>query len=322
MATAQTSPRARGAGRTALDLRGRSACNVRRGDGGMSHHRSRAQRRLGCGVLLTGALLALPSLGHAGPGDEATLVLGVSQNGKLDARLSRVLSERLQHNGENVLPNAQLSSADRQCLSAECFDQVAVREGARLLITTTLQENGPNNFFITSVLYDSVKHVPYQTTSTCDCLSEALAVRVSDMADKLLKEYRQREANPSVITPPPGPGETDPNPRTGPGPSPKQTQPAIELFTPTSKVVAGILGGLGIAALATSIVWTAYHNQPSDGPCGPAGTPMVCFHNNTSRMIGGYVATGLLAAGVGVTLYLGHRSASKNSNKPSSVESR
>lgn len=257
------------------------------------------------------ALLAASSSSLAAPGDDPTLVLGVSQNGKLDSHLTKVLGERLQHNGENVLSNAQLSSTDRQCLSAECFDKVAEREGARLLLTTALQQNGTNNYFITAVLYDAEKHVPYQETASCDCLSDALAVKVSDMADKLLKDYRQRAASPSILPTPPGPGPGGTGvvvPPLGPldGSGGKDTKQGARFsLSPQRKVLLGVFGGIGAAALITAIALHAVDgNRTSSTACNP--DPLLvndhCILKTLPGYATGYALAGGAAIGIGLVL--------------------
>lgn len=273
-----------------------------------------AAQPLAAGLALGLTLLA-PNASHAGIGDDPTLVLGVSRDGRIDQQLTKAVTDRMLHNGENVLTNNRLLSSERQCLSGECFDNIASREHAQLLFTSQLQQNAPGSFYITAVLYDAVKHIPFQEGSPCECSSEELASKVSDLADKLLKRYRERPLVPSASGPstpqPPlaSVGTQTPSSSANPGSGAKET------FTKGSKIAAGVVGGLGLAALVTSIAWTASNGSDAPGPCGTT-QPQVCYYDYTTHMKAGYAVTGILAVGVGVALIWGNYSARKHQSNP------
>lgn len=271
----------------------------------------RAAQTLGAGLAM-GLTLLVSTVSHAGIGDDPTLVLGVSRDGRVDQQITKAVTDRMLHNGENVLTNNRLLSSDRQCLSGECFDNIASRERAHLLFTSQLQQNAPGSYYITAVLYDAVKHIPFQEGSPCECSSEELALKVSDLADKLLKRYRERPLVPSVSEPsapnPPSAGVVGSGPESIPSTQPKKDTSTGIVLSHERKVAAGVLGGLAAITLATSIALTVINGRHTGDLCMYDAQPdrpaeMRCNLNTTAFYGTGYALTGGLLIGLGFTLF-------------------
>lgn len=257
--------------------------------------------------LATVCVLAVPHAALAAS-DENILLLGVARAGKFDQRLTKDLSDHLARSGETVSQRSSLSSQDRNCTDQECLDRLAEREKAQVVLTTQLQENGSDAYYVVMTLFDAVRHSPLTERNLCDqCTGDTLTLKLSDTADKLLKRYRDRKNR--VATDPTGPGPDGPPHGTsliGPDGRPilppgKTTPTTGWSLSPKRKVIAGVLGGLAGAALITSIALTATNGQDTGLPCGMAN--QLCALDNKALFISGYVATGLLLGGVALTLF-------------------
>lgn len=260
-----------------------------------------------CLAILT-CLTTVPQVASATP-DENILLLGVERAGKFDQRLTKELSDHLARSGESLSQRSTLSSQDRACTDQECLDRLASRENAQVVLTTQLQDNGTDAYYVVMTLFDAVRHSPLAERTLCDqCTGDTLTLKLADTADKLLKRYRNRKSGAptepigTVPTPPPGSNLTGPPdgqplvlpPGSG---TPKQGQGWT--LSPKRKIIAGVLGGLAGAALITSIALTATDKQDTSLPCGNS----LCALDNKGLYIPGYVATGLLLGGVALTIF-------------------
>lgn len=265
-------------------------------------------RRSSLLCLATICALAVPHVAEATT-DENILLLGVSRAGKHDQRLTKDLTDHLARSGEQLSQRPTLSAQDRSCTDQECLDQLAAREKAQVVLTTQLQENGTDAYYVVMTLFDAVRHSPLTERNLCEqCTGDTLTLKLSDTADKLLKRYRDRKSGVTtdtvgtVPTPPPGANITDP-----PGgqlvvpPSSASSQSGQRwTLSQKQKIIAGVLGGLAGAALITSIALTATDKQDTTVlPCGST----LCALDNKGLYIGGYVATGLLLGGVALTIF-------------------
>ena len=218
------------------------------------------------------------------------------------------LTDHLARSGEQLSQRQTLSAQDRSCTDQECLDQLAAREKAQVVLTTQLQENGTDAYYVVMTLFDAVRHSPLTERNLCEqCTGDTLTLKLSDTADKLLKRYRDRKSGVTtdtvgtVPTPPPGATITDP-----PGgqlvvpPSSAGSQPGQGwTLSQKQKIIAGVLGGLAGAALITSIALTATDKKDTSLPCGSNLGAL----DNQGLYIGGYVATGLLLGGVALTIF-------------------
>lgn len=271
-------------------------------------------RRFSLLCFATICALAVPHVASATT-DENILLLGVSRAGKHDQRLTKDLSDHLARSGEQVSPRPTLSTQDRSCTDQECLDQLASREKAQVVLTTQLQENGTDAYYVVMTLFDAVRHSPLTERNLCDqCTGETLTLKLSDTADKLLKRYRDRKSGVTtdtvgmVPTPPPGAN------LTGPADGPLVVPPVSDInkpkqgwmLSPKRKIIAGVLGGAAAAALATSIALTVINGSAASGTCSyMSQTPEErCVYNNTAGYAVGYAATAGLLIGVGLTLGL------------------
>jgi hypothetical protein len=138
------------------------------------------------GLVLSLLLLALPARA------ETILMLGVLRDGKVDGRLSRAVQERLTHAGETVLAPAGLSPQERLCASTDCLDRLVGREKAQLVLSARLQQSA-GFAYITALLYDAAHQRNLDASAVCDkCLPESLSLRVGDLYERLLRDYRDR----------------------------------------------------------------------------------------------------------------------------------
>ena len=268
-------------------------------------------RRSICAAVLTGVILLVAATAAAEPTDEHVLIVGVSRGHGSDSRLVKGLGEHLQRSGL-LLTGESLSTADRACESPDCTLALARREDAQLVLTARLQDNPPSTVFITMALFDAVRRAPFQETALCDpCNQDSLLGKLSDVADKLIRQSREARQSP-----PPAPlsPQVPAIPLTPSDPGPvgslaiaadgrsAMTAGPMDRFSRKKKIWAGVLGGLGVVTLATAIALTATDGQATDRPCALRMPSHGCVIDNVAGYATTYALTGALAIGVGITL--------------------
>ena len=264
-------------------------------------------------VVIAGLIVSSVAKADAQPANEQVLVVAVSKGHGSDSRLVKGLGEHLQQSGM-LLAEETLSAQDRACESSECIESLANRTNSQLVLTAQLQENAPNTVFITMALFDAVRRAPFQATALCDqCNHEALIGKLSDVADKLIKQSREARQNPIRSTQPPivpvvplvsgDPGIGSNHGGSNSGQFPKIEQGFFAKLSPRRRVIAGVLGGLAGAALITSIALTATDKQYTSLPCEAMNSAGKCRLDNVGLYATGYALTGALAIGIGVTLF-------------------
>lgn len=268
-------------------------------------------RRSICAAVLTGVILLVAATAAAEPTDEHVLIVGVSRGHGSDSRLVKGLGEHLQRSGL-LLTGESLSAADRACESPDCTLALARREDAQLVLTARLQDNPPSTVFITMALFDAVRRAPFQETALCDpCSQDSLLGKLSDVADKLIRQSREARQSPSPAPPSPQ-VPAIPLPPSDPGPVSSLaiaadgrsgvTPGPMDRFSRKKKIWAGVLGGLAVVTLATAIALTATDGQATDRPCALRMPSHGCVIDNVAGYATTYALTGALAIGVGITL--------------------
>jgi len=273
-----------------------------------------------CAVVITTLTLAPAKDAAAQPSNERVLVVDVSKGRGSDARLIKGLGEHLMRAGL-LLTEGILSATERTCDGPECFEQLATREGAGLVLTAKIQDSTPGSFFITMALFDAERRAPLQETALCDqCTQEQLGIRIGDVADKLIRQCREARQRPPHAEPPvsvalvPIPAvhlEVSSSPGLSNGGSVSRDNAGLFAgLSKRRKILAGVLGGLAGATLITSIALSATHRQYTSLPCN-APDGQGCRLDNLPLFATGYAVTGALAVGVGITLFWPEKS-----NKP------
>ena len=324
----------------------------------------------GWGLALTLLLVTVPA-GAA----ETILSLGVLRDGKLEAKVSRAVHERLSRAGETAPPTSHLVLAERQCAVPECLDTLAGREKAQLILSARIQQSAGFSY-IAAFMYDVAHQRSMDVSAVCDkCLPEALALRVGDLYDRLLRDYRDRQRAEAAAPRRPGKPGAAPSPTQAsvaqanvaqsgaapvspasasqsaakaPAPSRPDTtavsqsqqaaatsapddepaqrpstatvpqKPSEPLVTtaaprvtehgfalsPKRKLIAGILGGIGVATLVASIALHATDGNATSIDCSAGGAmAKVCVLDNKVAYTLGYAVTSALAVSVGMTLF-------------------
>ncbi len=281
-----------------------------------------ARLSISASVLLAGILSALPSA-QAAPGDEVILALGVSRGGRHDAAQSRALQEHLQHSGE-TLASPRLSPADRLCGHQACFEELAQREGAAIVLGAQLQENPGGDIYSTVVLFDVARRVPIYEAGSCEhCSVEELSLKLGQQADSALRKYRDsRSTRRPVATALP---DVPLVPGVAPSSASRATSPALTRPAATSPaagpsrdgghfaqlglprlVVGSALAVLGLGLLAPSFYWVSQHGKAPDpiDLCQPQ-PGFKCGPNDLSLPMGlGFASSAVLLTGAALVLFL------------------
>ena len=264
-----------------------------------------------CAVVLSTVILLTATRAAAESTDEHVLIVGVSRGHGSDSRLVKGLGEHLQRSGF-LLTGESLAAADRACESPDCTLALARREDAQLVLTARLQDNPPSTVFITMALFDAVRRAPFQETALCDpCNQDSLLGKLSDVADKLLRQSREARQSPppAPLTPlvpavsltPPDLGPASRLAITAEG-QPGMTMGRGDRFSRKQKILAGVFGGLAAVSLATAIALTVTDGQDTSRPCVMRMPSHGCAIDNVAGYATGYALTGALAIGIGLTL--------------------
>jgi len=273
-------------------------------------------------IVSAAALLALlPASASAQRGSDPVLSLGVQSAGKFDAKLSAGLRESLAKSGELLVQDVKVTPAERLCTNAECMTQLGGREGAKLVVSTQLRPSGAGSQYLTTVVFDVARRVPHDEHGVCDrCSPELLNRAISELAERSLRNYRERVAvlaapAPTAAAPMAAPGTAEP-PMPAPAATPSSPgqavaatpAPAGEPATNSEdfwarmpknrKIAAGILGGALLLPLIPTVALHATDGQETGLSCSSAP----CILHNQPLYIGGYALSGALAVGLTLTI--------------------
>ena len=267
----------------------------------------------GIGSFIAFTLLA--GAAHAATEDRV-LVTGVLRAERLDLRLTNRVTEHLDHQGLSVVKDSALSPQERLCADQECLQSLAVREGATLVLTVQVKPGANKTPYLSLALLDVATQRLHTQDGICEaCTSDSLPLSIDGLTDRALTSLQQERAKalrPAALSPAASTATTLSVPLV-PMESPIEVSPAVELPTVTKsvvvapprqwwelsklprsrKVAAGVLGGMGIAALGTSIALIATHGQNAVQNCNERA----CAYNNItpySISIGITVAVGAL----------------------------
>lgn len=266
-------------------------------------------------VLASAPLLVASNLALAS--DEVVLSIGVSRGGRYDAVQSKALQEHLQHAGEAVA-SARLSHADKQCNAQACFEQLAQREGAALVLSAQVQENAGGDYYSTLVLFDVQRRVPIYDEATCEqCSSEQLSIKLGQQSDALLRKHREGRGLGSTASLPVPEVPTVPTVPLAPSPglaaAGSLTAPALDRkpgyladLSLTRKILAGTLVVASVGLLIPSGYWASIHGKLPDSPSAcDAMLGQKCSPYDQSLHMGlGFSASGLLLGGAALLLFL------------------
>lgn len=213
-------------------------------------------------LLLALLLPALPAAAAAAA--ETVLMLGVVRDGKYDARATHAVSERLARAGETLAPAPHLTAAERQCLQGDCLDSLAEREKAPLVLMARVQQSA-GFAYIAASLYDAEHKRPLDVSAICDkCLPEALALRIGDLYQRLLRDRRDRLRAEASGPRPPAKAAAEPARPTGAAAS-EALRPAAGSAAAPAKQAASA-GGTLVASKATQWPSTGSPGSPGSAP--------------------------------------------------------
>src|SRR5262245_23027416 len=100
-------------------------------------------------VLGFALLSSRPAPVHAQRGQKGVLLIGVQRNGKVDAKLTHAVYAHLLKVGEAMTRENSLAAPERLCSNEECQSQLASREGAKAVLSSMVQDNGPSSLYVT-----------------------------------------------------------------------------------------------------------------------------------------------------------------------------
>ncbi len=236
--------------------------------------------------------------------DEPVVVLSVLRDGRPDTALWQRLTEHLARNGERVVQTPRIGSSEQQCTAQECLDRLAQRSSAKYVLSVTAQRSGPENLYLTGLLYDSVRHWPRQATLDCvGCKGDVLTGRITDLADKLFLEIRTPELTVASSS------QAAPSPLLwGKAPSYSVLSPQgeslsyLDKLSLRRKVSSGVLGALSLAVFATAGAFQGLDGRSTDLSCGVSGSPQSCVWSTKWFYGTGYGLGSALCIGAAQTL--------------------
>ena len=270
----------------------------------------------GIGSFIAFTLLAAAAGAAHAATEDRLLVTGVLRAERLDLRLTNRLTDHLDHQGLSVVKDSSLSPQERLCADQECLQSLAVREGATLVLTVQVKPGANKTPYLSLALLDVATQRLHTQDGICEaCTSDSLPLSIDGLTDRAVASLRKERAKalPPAALSPTAPEATTLSVPLVPMESPIESSPAVELPTLTKsavvvpprrwwelsklprsrKVAAGVLGGLGIAALGTSIALITTHGQQTGQDCNEHP----CAYNNItpySTSIGITVALGAL----------------------------
>ena len=268
----------------------------------------------GIGSFIAFTLLA--GAAHAATEDRV-LVTGVLRAERLDLRLTNRVTEHLDHQGLSVVKDSSLSPQERLCADQECLQSLAVREGATLVLTVQVKPGANKTPYLSLALLDVATQRLHTQDGICEaCTSDSLPLSVDGLTDRALTSLQQERAKalrPAALSPA-APAATTLSVPLVPMESPIEASPAVELPAVTKsvvvapprqwwelsklprsrKVAAGVLGGMGIAALVPSIALAAINGT------SVAGSDRV--YQNIPAIGVGFAFTAALGAATAVSI--------------------
>lgn len=283
-------------------------------------------------VLGFALLSSRPASVHAQRGQEGVLLLSVQRNGKVDAKLTHAVYAHLLKVGEAMTRENSLAAPERLCSNEECQSQLASREGAKAVLSSMVQDNGPSSLYVTVTLFDADSRNVSDEKTICDhCTPQQLLSAISDLSDQSLRTYRERKAgsqaqtqaaaapssqtsgqtptqSPEAAQSAPTGSEGMPAPAAG---APAAAAPAltttpagagdyISRWSPRRKIAAGVLTGLLIATLIPTVALHVMDGSPTTViSCQSANN--FCVLHNLPLYAAGYAISGALAIGLGIT---------------------
>ena len=268
----------------------------------------------GIGSFIAFTLLA--GAAHAATEDRV-LVTGVLRAERLDLRLTNRVTEHLDHQGLSVVKDSSLSPQERLCADQECLQSLAVREGATLVLTVQVKPGANKTPYLSLALLDVATQRLHTQDGICEaCTSDSLPLSVDGLTDRArtsLQQERAKALRPAALSPA-APAATTLSVPLVPMESPIEASPAVELPAVTKsvvvapprqwwelsklprsrKVAAGVLGGMGIAALVPSIALAAINGT------SVAGSDRV--YQNIPAIGVGFAFTAALGAATAVSI--------------------
>lgn len=270
-----------------------------------------------------------PMPAHAQRGQEAVLLLSVQRGGKVDAKLTHAVYANLLKVGEAMTRENALAGPERLCGNEECLSQLASREGAKAILSSMVQDNGPNNLYITVTLFDADNRTATDEKTICDhCTQQQVVSAIFDLSDRSLRTYRERKASaaaqsqaqaqPQSAQTAASPGQSPEGAQTLPGSElagPRATAPVstatttpapvaggdfLSRWSPKRKIAAGVLTGLLIATLIPTVALHVTDGSPTT-LIGCQSVSNFCVLHNLPLYAAGYAISGALAIGLGIT---------------------
>lgn len=242
----------------------------------------------GIGSFIAFTLLAAATGAAHAATEDRVLVTGVLRAERLDLRLTNRVTEHLDHQGLCVVRESSLSTQERLCADQECLQSLAVREGATLVLTVQVKPGANKTPYLSLALLDVATQRLHTQDGICEaCTSDSLPLSIDGLTDRVLTSLQQERAKaprPAALSPG-GPPATTLSVPLVPMESPIEASPTVELPAVTKsvvvapprhwwelsrlprsrKVAAGVLGGMGIAALVPSIALAAINGTSVAG---------------------------------------------------------
>lgn len=287
--------------RSSLRL-GNSQLRIRRGSPGSAKWR---------GVILRAIFLLgfLPGLGLAAESaDSKLLLVGIQQQGRQQAGVSRAVERRLERMVEPYrLPKPALTVEQRACRALECLVEIAQTQHAERLLGGDITSPLDQLTVVTVWLFDARSRQSAESEARCErCDAEALEESVANATARLLEKYPSDKPLNTSVTPV-GPAVPLPG-----GPEAPKNCPEVQCSgkdplaakRQTRLIAASVLGTLLGVTLITSIALTAVDTS-GDHLCRlTSAYDMRACPSLTGVYGAGYALSAAFAAGLTLSLAL------------------
>lgn len=271
-------------------------------------------RRPLLGLLACGAVLGT-GFSEAHADKDLVLFLSLRSRQHHDGRLTQQLAQRLVQSGERLVADRAISVVERDCDTEGCMSQLASREEARYVLRTSIEAKPGAPPQLSAVVFDPEKAQSIDENGRCmPCTTDDQLRMLADLAGRALARAREqggsaaggqrstKEGAPLIGTrpkPQPASGEQGGARETeAPLVAPAPKKSSLWPPSPGRKIAAGVLGGLGIASLATAIALHLTDGHETPLPCGDR----LCILDNKIPYTAGYAVTGAMAAGIILSL--------------------